>query len=143
MIILITTITILFLLGILIRKKISNLCALCFAVAGTWILGLGYYFMGNNEMLVNKLSLGILMGGSAVGSMYYLSSKLPEKYSLFKLPYFLSFILFIYFIFEQMGLFALVGLGILWVLFLTLFIFRNDGRFKNIINQIIKCCKNW
>jgi len=145
MIFLITLIIILFPIGILLRKKFPNLCALCFATSGAWALGLAYFLISSsNAVIVDDLSLGILIGASIVGSMYYLSSKAPEKYDLFKLPYFLSLFVFAYFILtRQINITLLIGTGVLWVIFIFLHLSKNNKYLRGGIKNIIECCKNW
>ena len=132
---------VLFFAGLLLRKVFKNLCALCFAVAGTWILLLFSDALG--WISVDVLILAIYMGGSAVGLMYFLSSKLPEKYHLFKLPFILTLFGLIYlFLGGTRDNYAL-ELLLLWILFVIIFVLKVSPTLQKIGREIIKCCKNW
>lgn len=140
---LIILILILFPVGILLKKIFPNLCALCFAISGAWIVGLVALSVGGLGT-PDALSVGILMGGSAVGSMYYLSSRLPRKYQLFKLPYIVTALACIYVVLTQQSIAVLATVtGVMWAVFIFLYVLRNNTRFKKGINSIIACCKNW
>lgn len=87
MIILLSILVILFPVGILLKGVFPHLCAICFATSAAWILGLLYMLIGLDFVgEIDLIPLGIFMGGSVVGSMYYLSSKLQKENQLFKLP---------------------------------------------------------
>lgn len=131
--------------GILLRKMFPHLCALCFAAFGTWLIGLVYVALNGAEALgINSVSLGILMGGSAVGSMYYLFSKLSEEKQLFKLPYLITAFALVYAVLmREVVVEIAIGVGIVWLAFFALHGSRNVVAFKKGIQQIIECCKNW
>jgi len=79
-------ITVLFALLIGLRSLFNlKICALCGAVSATWIVLLVMFYTG---IFNNPIILGILMGGSVVGTMYLLEQKLPERFQIFKLPFF-------------------------------------------------------
>ncbi|MCR4280461.1 MAG: hypothetical protein NUV82_03495 [Candidatus Komeilibacteria bacterium] len=60
-----------------IKNSVSlNICAVCIAVAGTWLLLGALYLAG---YAVSLLSLGILMGMSATGLMYRLEKVYQQK----------------------------------------------------------------
>jgi len=121
------------------------MCAICFATSGAWIVGLIYVLINKNSVKeIDTISLGILMGGSVVGSMYYLFSKLSEDKQLFKLPYLISLFALTHLVITQKftGL-TIVGVGVLWAIFLLLYSIRNNNYFKRGISHIIRCCKNW
>jgi|GEM_PF-2522591 len=143
--ILLALIVLLFPIGILLRKRAPNLCAICFATSGAWIIGFIYMLISGSTISdTNILSLGILMGGSVVGSMYYLSSKLSEENQLFKLPYLITLFALVYMVLTREFVGSMVvGVGGLWLLFFLLFSVRDSGRLKGSIAHIIKCCKNW
>ena len=128
-------ITVLFFFSLLLKRKFQDLCAICSAVMLVWVIGLFFGF--------NPLILGILMGGSAIGFMYYLGSKWPEKFNVFKLPYLLTAFTLIYFVlvkeFDAASMLALAGV---WLLFGALFIFRNGGA-AGWFEKVVGCCKNW
>jgi len=139
-------VVVLFPVGILLRKAFPNLCALCFAISAAWLIGLLSPIMKSfvNPSLFNSNSLGILMGGSAIGGMYYLFPKLSEEKQLFKLPYVITAFALVYGLTTQEFSGGMVaGVGMLWVLFFLLYAGRNNAYFKGSIKRIIECCKNW
>lgn len=145
MILLLAILVVLFPVGILLRNIFPNLCALCFATATTWVVGLVYVAINGASVTgADMLALGILMGGSAVGSMYFLFSKLSEEKQLFKLPYLVTALALVYTVLAQeIAVEMAAGIGILWLVFFALYGSRNVTAFKKSIQQIIECCKNW
>jgi hypothetical protein len=133
---------VLFPVGILLKKISPNLCALCFATSGAWIVGLVGIYMGVDT--IDILAVSILMGGSVVGSMYYFSSRVPQHYQLFKLPYIAMTFAFVYMILEREFVVLMIeGIGMLWLVFFALYWVRNNRNLKGIIRHVIECCKNW
>lgn len=133
-----------FFVGSVLFRKLSivKLCAICSAVSLTWLVLLSIYLTrGDTDPLI----LGILMGGSAVGVMYYLSSKLSEKYQLLRFPFLISLFWVIYQVIRTGGpviqeLLIIVGM---WIVFGTIFLFYQNNRLKEIGKRLIECCKNW
>jgi len=128
----------LFIIFVILRSYTPiKVCALCTAVFSTWILLLTLFYAG---LSIDPLLIGILMGGSIVGSMYLLERKLPEKYTVFKLPFFLSLISIVYFLLnKEVILGSVIIVGGIWIIF-VIFYLNNEKRF---IQKIIKCCRNW
>jgi hypothetical protein len=141
---LLTTLTILFFVSILLRKMFSKLCAICLATSATWILGLGYLiFSDSNVETVDAVGIAILMGGSAVGSMYYFSSRTSTALHIFKLPYMVTIFALIYTVLTwQIRTSLVVGVIVLWMVFFVFHLFRNT-HLKSWSKKIIECCKNW
>ena len=118
-----------------LRNLFPKICAICLAVTLTWLYGL---FAGWDEVI-----LALLMGGSAVGSMYYLGSKLPEKFGVFKLPYLLSALVLAYAILEkEFNVLLFLFIVGLWIVFALVFLLRN-GIGKNWFKKVVECCRNW
>lgn len=134
-----------FFIGSVLFRKITGikLCAICSAVSGTWLVLLFLYFTKGN---VDPLILGVLMGGSAVGVMYYLSSRVPEKYQLLKFPFLISAF---WIVFRLIGgvdkniLMETMVVGGVWVVLGTILVLYNNNRFKEVGKRLIECCKNW
>ncbi|KAA3625766.1 MAG: hypothetical protein DWQ02_21205 [Bacteroidetes bacterium] len=141
---LLTSLVFLFIVGIFVKKYIPNLCALCFAVSTTWLAGLVYTKLNVKGLGgIDTTALGILIGGSAVGGMYYIFRHGNPKWEVFKLPYLLSTFTVIYFLLVwDIELVAFIFLGILWMIFFLVYLFRGQG-FSNWFNKIVECCKNW
>lgn len=134
--------TILFFAALGLKAIFKNLCALCFAFAGTWaILILADFFF---KIPIDPVILGIYMGGSNVGLMYYLYSKLPEELSILKLPFLVTFFFLVYsflsFTLDKASVLAVVSS---WSVFLFIFLSKNFPKFKNFARKVIECCKNW
>ena len=135
-------IIVLFAIFIVIRSVFSvNVCALCASVSTTWIVLLVLLYTGS---VIDPLLIGILMGGSIVGVMYFLEEKLPEAYALFKLPFYVTLVVLVYgLLAERVVYLALVILGVMWLFSLVLFVKKDTEHFKALGNKIINCCKNW
>ena len=133
----------LFAIALVVRQITSfKICALCFAVSASWLVGLADYF-SKRIIFDNPIVLAILMGGSAVGLMYYLSRVSPNKFSFFKFPYFITALLLIDFVFRREATAPAVLLIVgIWLVFFLIFIFRNKNT-KNWFQKILECCKNW
>ena len=133
----------LFIFGLAVRNFFfKNLCALCLSVSLTWLYLLyEYWFQDNSDPLV----LGILLGGSVVGGMYYLFPKISERYQIFKFPLLVSAFWFIYQLlgFSNTLLEEVILLIALWAVFFILFLFYTNQRWQTLGKEIIECCKNW
>ncbi|MDP2736066.1 MAG: hypothetical protein Q8P12_07770, partial [bacterium] len=64
---------------------------------------------------------------------------------LFRLPFFLTLIVFIYYAIGAVGRYAppLILLAGVWLLFLFLSLYRHLPRLGTAVKGIIACCKNW
>lgn len=137
------SIAVLFFLSLGLKKLFPSLCAICFSVFATWLIGLVLYFSGQIFIEIDPLVLALLMGGSAVGFLYYLNRHLPKRFLVFRLPYLLTvFIVFYFFLKFEIDLPVLVFVFVIWVIFGLVFLLRNktaDGWFK----KIIDCCRSW
>lgn len=133
---------ILFFVGLGLRTVLKNLCALCFAFAGTWVmLLLADLFFG---LSIDPLILGIYMGGSAVGFMYYLSSRVPQRFSVLKLPFLVSLVFIIHsFLKSGLNKPTILTVALLWAVFLSIFAFRNFTFLKSLARKIAECCRDW
>lgn len=134
----------LFFIFFIVIKKVTNkkLCAICFAVSSTWLVFLILFFLGKYG---DTLSLAILMGGSAVGLFYYLSSIALEKYYVFKFPFLVTLFWFIYFVLSSKNVLGseFIILLFLWLFFGLIFLISPNKKIKNIAKSIVECCKNW
>ena len=135
-------ITILFTVFLMLRSLFSlKVCALCAAVATSWIILVILFYLG---IPVNSILVGILMGGSMVGVIYLLEQKLPADFIIFKLSFFLTLVTTVYFILERSVAYqGLIILASIWVLSFVIYVNRNTGKFKSMGTKIIECCKNW
>ena len=133
----------LFAIALVVRQITSfKICALCFAVSASWLVGLADYF-SKRIIFDNPIVFAILIGGSAGGLVDYLSSISPNKFSFFKFPYFITALLLIDFVFRREATAPAVLLIVgIWLVFFLIFIFRNKNT-KNWFQKILECCKNW
>lgn len=132
-----------FLVGLIVRRFFfENLCALCLSVSLAWIYLLCAYLIYG---VGNTLIIGILLGGSAVGGLYYFFSLIPQRYHIFKLPYLLSSFWAIYFVLNNFSfvLEEVLFLVLLWIVFFVIFIFYTNKKFRVVGQRIIECCRNW
>jgi hypothetical protein len=125
------------------KKAFPSLCVICLAVFITWFFGLPLYFLNQNFVEIDPIVLAFLMGGSAVGFLYYLNQRLPKQFLVFRLPYLLTTLAVFYFILKPTFDFSVVVLLLaLWAFFGLVFLFRNKitGPW---FQKIIECCRNW
>ncbi|MEX0918897.1 MAG: hypothetical protein WDZ85_02960 [Candidatus Paceibacterota bacterium] len=135
-------ITILFVIFIALRSVFSlKVCALCGAVSVAWLTLIVFFYAGDE---INPVLIGLLMGGSIVGGMYLLEQKLPAKYQLFKLPYFLTLVSVAYFILTKKIITeAVFVLLLVWFSFSLIYLGGRAEKLKFVGRKIIECCKNW
>jgi len=131
------------LLGVkaLLPKRLqSGFCVLCSAVSLSWITLLLLLWLGRFE---NRVLLALLMGTSVTGIFYLADAKL-ERLRFFRLPFFLTLLLLAYALVSEIvdGKVVMLIAG-LWVLFLTIFAYRNNKSIKNVVDRIVACCKRW
>ena len=112
-----------------------NFCALCASISLSWLVLLLTFYLG---IFNDKLLIGILMGGSAVGVMYLLDNKY-KNFSIYKLPFLLSLFSLIYFILEREIIMG--AIYILIAIWLVILFIQKD--FKAMSKKIIECCKDW
>ena len=100
---------------------------MCTSVCATWVvLSVWHLFFGGVDIVL----LSVLMGGSAVGGMYYLFSKVPKRYGIFRFPLLLTLFFAIYaFVMQKLSLssreFAiLIGL---WIIVGIVFIYKKKS----------------
>ena len=125
----------LFFVGLVLQTFFQRLCAICFAVSLTWLYGLltGW----------DPLILAMLMGGSAVGLMYYLGTKFPSGFGFFKLPYLVTaFVVIESFLSRSLEMKTFLILIGVWIVFLIVYIFRK-GIGASWFKKVVECCKNW
>ncbi len=118
-----------------------KICAFCAAVAMTW-LGLLWWWLTRG--IGDPLLLGILMGGSVVGLMYFLADKLPEKYLVFRPAFFLTGLTVAYWLLAgTVTERAWLVLVIIWLFSFVLLRSRNSRGLGPAVRKIINCCKDW
>ncbi len=137
-------IVILFALFTLLRSlSLVRVCALCASVFTSWVLLLILSYT-TYRYQVDGVLVGILMGGSIVGSMYLLEEKMKERYMLFKLPYFLTLVLVGYALLTgTLSLKALGVVALLWLVMILVHFGRRREKMRVLWRKIIECCKNW
>ncbi len=131
----------LFLILLLVKSIIKKeFCVLCVSFALSWITLLILYY---SNIFVNKTIIAILMGMTALGIYYLLEKKVKKELTIFRLPFLLTLVFIIYIVLENFNLNSLIFLGVLWVVFILIYLFRNNTGFKKFTNKLIECCKKW
>ncbi len=113
-------------------KNKKNFCVICISVSLTWIVLLTLYFL---NIFTDKLIIAILMGHTSLGLFYVFY----ENLGFFKLPFLLTTISIIYFVFEGIIVESLYLLGGVWIIFFIFGLSKN----KSFSKKIIECCKKW
>ncbi len=128
---------------VLILRSITSLplCALCTAVSITWGILIVLLYTGRT---VDPTLIGILMGGSIVGLIYFLREKVHTSYTIFTLPLFLTLISLTYALLEKtVTTNVVIILSLLWILMIGIHVFRNNTYINALGRKIVACCKNW
>ncbi|GMU25704.1 hypothetical protein KJZ71_04795 [Patescibacteria group bacterium] len=136
-------ITGIFFLLLFIQRLVGRtFCALCASVSLAWLTLFVLYRLGQE---IDPAILGVLMGASVTGALYMLSGKLPERFRLFKLPFFLSGILAVYALLGIQGdmLSATGLLLVLWTVFAAAYAVRHQPAMGRVVQRIIACCRDW
>lgn len=140
----ITSLFFLFLIAksILSNKLKENFCVICAAISISWLvllvlLKLSYF---NDKIIV-----ALLMGQSILGTFYLVEKKAKEQYKIFRLPFLLTLTLVAYYILEPKQDIAssIIFLSILWLIFVLVFVYRNNNKINMLTKRLIECCKNW
>lgn len=137
-------ILVLFIVALVVRRLTGlSICALCTGVSGTWLILLCLYLLtGYGQPLV----IGVLMGGSAVGAIYYGAARLPERFEIFKLPVLLTFFVAVVLVLAPGSIaygYAGATLGVVWLAFGGLYAIRRYPAVKSMAHHVIDCCRNW
>jgi hypothetical protein len=132
-----------FFLALIVRSVFKiDLCAICASVTATWITLLVFHFTKDG---VDPVILGILLGGSSVGLMYYLFNN-KNTLQIFKFPLIISLFWIVYIAITGLEEFEVKDIGILlsvWILFGVLYFFHKNAYLRKWWQRIIECCRNW
>jgi hypothetical protein len=137
------TILIFFILFMVFRSMTGwHFCVLCASVSATWILFLVLYW----SSLFDHLVLIAVLTGSTVAGIYYLvEQRTHEATHVFRLPFFLTLLFIIYLILGvdvQLPI-AAVFLTLLWLAFVSIYLYQQSPKVNKLANHLIECCKNW
>lgn len=145
-----TAITLVFLaivalfLLLLLGKEITGrkFCVICASIAAGWIGMLVLYRLG---VFREPLLIALFMGQSITGIYYLLETKIPERLTVFRLPFLLTATFLAYLLLDGGGGAAgtAVFLGLLWLGFGLVYAWRGKGRIGKIFQRIIACCRDW
>ena len=123
-------------------KNIKNkICSICLAFAITWIFLLFLKFQGNFN---DEVFIGILMGMTGLGIFYSLEKNIKKELTIFRLPFLLTIIFLFYFLLTLESLkkeFLIIG--ITWIVFVLVYLFKENKNLNKLFNKIVECCKNW
>lgn len=133
-----------FFVTLLLIKEVSKkkFCVICASVSVTWIILLVFFILGKFH---EPIFLGVLMGESMVGLYYFLEKRVAQPWHIFRLPFLLSATVVIFLILKPQSYTwqTVLFIGILWILFGFLFIYRSNKKIKKSVDRIIACCKDW
>lgn len=120
----------------------EKFCALCFAVALTWLTILALYWMGKFD---NVVLLALLMGQSVLGIYYTVEKNVKKELHLFRLPFLLTLTSIAYFLVVGLSdsILIITFLAALWLVFLVVHIYKNNRRISTLVDSIVECCKRW
>lgn len=128
--------------GILRAITRKEFCVICAAVSMTWV---GLLTASSLQMFEDKTLIALLMGQSIVGLFYLVEAKVNEDLKLFRLPFLLTATVVAY---ALLGIpegvsFVIFFLAVLWLLFLLLYLYKNNKYAHSIVKRVLECCKNW
>lgn len=141
-IIVLLAVTLLFFVFLVLKKTLNiRICALCSAAVITWLSLLIAYWLG---IWSDELLLAVLMGGSAVGLLYSMEKRLPERFHLFRLPYYLTLVIVVVIsLGRHIGINEIMFLGTLWFVFYLVYLLRTKPKIKRLADRIVACCRDW
>src|SRR3989338_1960123 len=129
---------------LLFLQKLWNIkfCALCGAVAVSWVTLLLLYRAG---IFSNRFLIALLVGQTIVGIYYVVEKKISKQLTLFRLPFLLTLIVlgFSLLEFNVNTISSILFVAIIWILFIFIYFFRQHRKLKNITKKMIECCKKW
>lgn len=140
------TITGLFFLFLILKSGFKGnikeqFCVICASVFVTWLSLLALLWLGIFE---DSLIVALLIGESTVGIYYLVEARVRETLKIFRLPFLLSLILGAYSLITRslVSSAILLVLG-LWMLFTTIYLYRNHEGMNTLIKKLVECCKRW
>lgn len=124
------------------KKNKEKVCSICVSVSLTWFVLLVLFWKG---IFSDKVIIGILIGQSSLGIFYRLEKKVKERVKVFRLPFLLTLILIAYSLIEGFayGLNVLIFLGVLWILFIVIYVYGSDSKTGGLVRKLVECCKKW
>ncbi|MEK7524274.1 MAG: hypothetical protein AAB588_04575 [Patescibacteria group bacterium] len=132
-----------FLLSIKSQRR-WKFCVLCASVGITWMTLLVLYWTG---IFNNAVLLSLLIGNSIVGGYYAVEKKVPEKFHIFRLPFFLTLLFIGYELVTAAALsqtlLVILLLAASWLTVGILAVYRHNPSFKKTLSALIECCKDW
>ncbi len=128
----------------LIARDITRwrFCALCAAVATTWLVFLAFHWFGITQDLI---LIAPLIGASAVGIYYLAERKTKESLHIFRLPFLLTLFFITYILLGAVRNYfeSFLLLTVLWIFFGTMYAYKEKPKIKRLVARVIACCKNW
>ncbi len=140
----ITSIFFLFLIikNMLSNKLKENFCVICAAIGISWLVLLVLLKL---TYFNDKTIIALLIGQSILGIFYLVEKKAKEQYKIFRLPFLLALTVLAYYILEpqQDIVNSIIFLSILWLIFVLVFVYRNNNKINMLTKRLIECCRNW
>ncbi len=137
------TVIILLFVVFLVAKQVAGreFCVLCASVSMTWAALLAARMFGE---AVSGAVIGVLVGTSVTGIWYAVSRNVPERLLVFRLPFFLTLLLFAYWAAgEEVGLGAAGIVVGTWIVLYAAYAYRAHPQIRTAVRKIIECCKQW
>ncbi len=128
--------------GLLLVKKVTKirLCALCSAVAITWLGLLVLYWL---DQFDNTMLIALLIGQSVLGIYYLAEKRLREGLMIFRLPGWMTLTFIAYIAIAGLELWPLVIIGPAWLIAGFLYAYSANPKLKGTVDHIIACCRDW
>ncbi len=134
---------VLFAVLLTVKKFIKkNFCVICLAVSLSWMSLLVLYYLG---LYGSVFIIALLMGHTSLGVYYIAEKKAEREFLVFRLPFLLTLMLIMVTLLEPALVEAslVLALGVVWLVFVMLYAWRNVKWVRNMATRVIECCGNW
>ena len=134
-------ITAAFVVALAAKRVIARqFCALCAAVSVTWIAMLALAYAG---AITDRTLIALLVGQSVTGVYYAAETRVPKRWTLFRLPFIVTLTVIAYsaVVATIVPSAMLVALA-LWLAFGIVYAMRNRAA-RVWFARIVDCCRRW
>lgn len=134
--------TALFFILLSLKNRIKkSFCAICTASTLTWVILSVFYILD----LFDELLLIVLLAGMSLHGVYQLwEERSSRNYLFFRLPVLLTGITVFYqFFVWKISLYAVGFVIMVWLFFSAMYLYRENDKFEQYVEDIIECCRDW
>jgi|Deesub1362A_J573_1020465.scaffolds.fasta_scaffold00340_38 CDP-diglyceride synthetase len=124
------------------HKFKERFCVICAAVTFTWIFLLVLYWL---RIFENQIIIALLIGQTTIGIFYLAEKELKDVFKLFRLPFLLTLIVIAHSLLAVPDdiIKSILFLSVVWLIFILIYVYKNNGKINYLLKKLIECCKNW